>query len=108
MADMMTVILRIDGSTGLTLPAQAAALFTLLSDLISMHLRLGAAALVMRAVWHTGCAKNGCEGLRVLGTWIKPGRGLGITEIGRTGISSPHNIYRRGYQANPQQKTLEL
>ena len=30
------------------------------------------------------------------------GWGLGITEIGRTGISNPYNCSRRGYQANPQ------
>ena len=47
----------------------------------------------------------GCEGLRVLGTWKKPGWGLEITEIGRTGIFSPHNRYvTRGNRANPQQK----
>ena len=59
-------------------------------------------------VWHTGCPMSRREGLRVLGTRREAGWGLGITEIGRTGISSPHNIKRQVFQANPQQKTKDV
>jgi hypothetical protein len=94
MGDMMTVILRIDGKSSSNRIPATNIVFDSLSDLGSMHIRPAAVTSGIRTVWHTGCLMYGCEGLRVLGTWIKPGWGLGITEIGRTGISNPHNNYR--------------
>ena len=89
-SDMMSVILRIDAErysgTGLI----ARIVRTPLSPLITTHPQLATMNLVCGTVWHIGCLESGCEGLRVLGTWKKPGWGLGITEIGRTGIFSPH------------------
>ena len=103
MSDMMTVILHIDVRPNTDTLSLAKIALTSLTHLISVHYRLAGVTLVVRIVWHLGCLNSGCEGLRVLGTWIKPGWGLGITEIGRTGISSPHKKRRRGFQANPQQ-----
>jgi len=102
-ADMMTVILRNDlGSDSLTLPPAKTPLISP-SPLFSMHIRLAPLTPSSMTVWHTGCPNHRCEGLRVLGTSQTTGWGLGITEIGRTGISSPHNCSRCGYWANPQQ-----
>src|SRR5271157_282115 len=103
--DMMTVILRIDLRSSSNVFPLALIALTSLSHLTSMHFQQAEGTLAIGIVWHTGCPKYRCEGLRVLGTWIKPGWGLGIPEIGRTGISSPRNKCRRGNQANPQQTT---
>jgi len=106
--DMMVVILRIDFTLASHSPAQTTPAFVLLSYLVSMNILLMAVTLAPTPVWHTGCPSHECEGLRVLGTSQKTGWGLGITEIGRTGISSPYNCSRRGCQANPQQITRAL
>jgi len=74
-----------------------------------MYVRFAELIQVVETVWHMGCLIEGCEGLRVLGTWIKPGWGLGITEIGRTGISSPHKIagavLRQPFRKKPRKAT---
>lgn len=103
MVDMMTVILRIDAWSSSNPFPRARIVGTSLSDLISINTRLAMTASAIRTVWHTGCLKYGCEGLRVLGTRQMTGWGLGITEIGRTVISSPRNNYWHSFQANPQQ-----
>ena len=95
MRDMMTVILRIDGRSNSDAIPQAKNIVTLLSYLIPTQIQLSETASTIRIVWHTGCPKDGCEGLRVLGTRREAGWGLGIPEIGRTGIFSPHNSWRR-------------
>jgi hypothetical protein len=89
--DMMSVVLRNDWRSGSNLIPQAKNAISSLSHLTSTHIQLAGFISTIRTVWHTGCLKYGCEGLRVLGTWIKPGWGLEVTEIGRTGIFSPRN-----------------
>ena len=91
----MTVNLRIDAKSGSNPFPQAGVVTFSLSYLLSIDVGLPAVTWARGTVWHTGCLKLGCEGLRVLETWIKPGWGLGIPEIGRTGIFSPRNNYRR-------------
>jgi hypothetical protein len=98
--DMMTVILRIDETRDSNPHHPVWLGLALLTYLLSIHSNLTPTTSAAGSVWHTGCPKNGCEGLRVLGTWIKPGWGLGIPEIGRTGIFSPRKYFRRGNQAN--------
>ena len=105
--DMMIVILRM-GAGQIRLAALALTVFTSLNDLISVDIWLATKSWAIRTVWHTGCPSYGCEGLRVLGTSQVTGWGLGITEIGRTGISSPHNNCRQGFQANPPQTIWEV
>jgi len=99
--DMMAVILRIDVRAGLKTFPPAENPIHSLSHLISMNIFLLGLTPAPTTFWHTGCLTFRCEGLRVLGTSRMTGWGLGITEIGRTGISSPYNCSRRGYQANP-------
>jgi hypothetical protein len=88
--DMMSVILRIDARGCLVYELLALILLAPLSPFPTSSLHCTAENMVARTVWHIGCPTDGCEGLRVLGTWKKPGWGLRITEIGRTGIFSPH------------------
>jgi len=92
---MMTVILRIDGKSISNLYLRTSMVDTWISYLFSADFVLGGVIAKPGIVWQTGCPKDGCEGLRVLGTWVKPGWGLGVPEIGRTGIFSPRNNYRR-------------
>ena len=101
--EMMTVILRIDAGSSSNPLLLARFIDTLLSDLVSITISLAMLTSSFSTVWHTGCLMYGCEGLRVLGTRQMTGWGLGITEIGRTGISSPRNNYWHSFQANPQQ-----
>src|SRR5271165_3177191 len=68
MGDIMTVILRIDGSSILSPIHQPRIAFASLSDLGSMRVRIVPIRLGLKTVWHTGCPTYGCEGLRVLGT----------------------------------------
>ena len=89
--DIMSFVLRNGGRPDSDPIPQAQNAISSLSHLTSMHIQLTGFISTIRTVWHTGCPKYGREGLRVLGTWIKPGWGLGITEIGRTGIFSPRN-----------------
>ena len=100
---MMTVNSRMGAKSNSDLLRRALFLFSLLSGLISAQDGLPRTITLVRTVWHTGCLKPKCEGLRVLETWIESGWGLGITEIGRTGISTPRNKRRRGCRATPQQ-----
>ncbi len=93
--DMMTVILRIDSRSNSDAIPQAKKIMTLLSHLIPMQIQLSETAAMIRIVWQMVCVKYGCEGLRVLGTRREAGWGLRIPEIGRTGIFSPRNNYRR-------------
>lgn len=95
MWDMMTVIMRIDRPANSGATHQAKSTMTSLSHLVSVHLQLTGTGPTIWIVWQMGCLTVCCEGLRVLGTWIKPGWGLGVPEIGRTGIFSPRNNYRR-------------
>ena len=97
----MAVILRIDVRAGLKTFPPAENPIHSLSHLFSMNPFLLRLTPALTTFWHTGCPTFGCEGLRVLGTSRMTGWGLGVTEIGRTGISSPYNCSRRGYQANP-------
>ena len=103
--DMMTVILRIDAGASSNPLLLARFIDTLLSDLVSVTISLAMLTSSFSTVWHTGCPMYGCEGLRVLGTRQMTGWGLGIPEIGRTGIFSPRNDYWHSFQANPQQPT---
>ena len=94
--DMMTVILRIDNNRG-SYPSRPSCFdISSISYLLSIHPNLTHRIPVSANVWHIGCPENGCEGLRVLGTWIKPGWGLEIPEIGRTGIFSPRKYLQSG------------
>jgi hypothetical protein len=106
--DMMTVILRIDAKSISNPLPQAGNVFTSLSDLFSINFSSTTLTSAIGTVWHTGCLKYRCEGLRVLGTWIKPGWGLGIPEIGRTGIFSPRKFLQTRQSGNPQQKPREI
>ncbi len=100
--NMMTVILRIDAGASSDPLLLARFIDTLLSDLVSIAIFSAMLTSSFSTVWHTGCPTCGCEGLRVLETRQATGWGLGIPEIGRTGIFSPRNNYRRSSQANPQ------
>lgn len=91
MADMMAVNLRIDTSSDLKPRSEAYIVGVSISDLISIRIPREKANDTDTSVWHPVCPKHGCEGLRVLETWVKPGWGLGTSEIGRTGIFSPRN-----------------
>ena len=89
---MMTVILRIDGGRGLFAAENVENVRAQLSPFLTAHPSLTGRGSAGRTVWHMGCPIRGCEGLRVLGTWVKPGWGLGIPEIGRPGISNPRKL----------------
>ena len=89
--DMMTAISRIDHKRSSNPHSRLVLQRNSVSYLNSVFPNLADKTLASGTVWHVGCLIYGREGLRVLGTWIKPGWGLGITEIGRTGIFSPRN-----------------
>jgi len=103
----MTVNSRKGTKSNSDLLRRALFLLRLLSDLISAQDGLTRTIALVRTVWHPGCPKPRCEGLRVLETWIDSGWGLGITEIGRTGISSPRNKAQTWLSGNPSADNSE-
>jgi hypothetical protein len=104
--DMMSGILRIDLWRNSRPPSGAQITLSKLSHLFSILLQIEWRTSRIGTVWHTGCPKHGCEGLRVLGTHREVGWGLGVPEIGRTGIFSPCNkssVFRQTLR-NPLRK----
>jgi hypothetical protein len=93
---MMTVILRIDNKRRPDSLRPERLRFQPLSLLLSAFHNLSPTTSVVGTVWHIGCPKYGCEGLRVLGTCQMTGWGLEIPEIGRTGIFSPRKYLQSG------------
>jgi hypothetical protein len=106
-ADMMTVILRID-SKRLSNPPCPRCLDSMhLSFFLSTQYNLTPTTSLIETVWHIGCPKYGCEGLRVLGTSRMTGWGLEIPEIGRTGIFSPRKYLLSGKPLADNSKGLQ-
>src|ERR1017187_8999414 len=93
---MMTVILRIDNKRNSNPPCPRCLDSTWLSHFLSIQYNLTPTTSLIETVWHIGCPKYRCEGLRVLGTRQTTGWGLEIPEIGRTGIFSPRKYLQSG------------
>jgi hypothetical protein len=105
--DMMTVILRIDNKWRSNPPRSICVDFPCLSYLLSVNPNFTSTTSVAATVWHIGCPKYGCEGLRVLGTRQMTGWGLEIPEIGRTGIFSPRKYLLSGKPLADNSEGLE-